>query len=151
VSRPLDPRWAQLAARVAAHPRHPGYYVVGCISIEDLPGAAGRGPGGVAALAAAHFDDQPWAVPPSTLGDVSETTAREFLVDHLCGGPRFGHTTFTIEPRLAAELWQDFCGVFAAGCRFYVVELGDREFPFQGGVLIVGEQLVGVVNVVQGD
>jgi hypothetical protein len=129
--------------------------LIGFEPIESFRGSRApfreHGPDQIAALAAEQFDDQPWPVRPSTLDEVSEATAQAYLVDQLRAGPEFGHTRFTIEPAIAEEMWRTFRGFFAERCRFYQVWLGDPRYTYLGGVVILDDRLVGVVNVVQGD
>ena len=152
------PEFVNLKADIESHPRLSGYYIVGLVSVRDLRADA-VSQEAILETVIEHFDDDPGEPPPGFVPDHQwsdyETThekARTHTVDALVGGGRIGHTSETMNQSTAGELFDRFVALCGDNPRFYTgLGIGDPEYPYLYGVLIVAEDLAGILWIVESD
>ncbi len=105
------------------------------------------------------LDDHPWPPherhPVEQRGadyEVVESQAREHTVTALVGGIEIGHARETIPHDIAILIWDRFRKLFSPQARFFVrLSLGDPEYVFQSGAVVVDEEYAGCLWVVESD
>jgi hypothetical protein len=144
---------------IESHPRLSGYYIVKLVSISDLR-AQHRTDEEIAEEVFRQFDDQTW--PPVEQRPIDQvwadyatdrTTARNRTIEHLMGGPPFGHLNVTISESRAAEYFERFDAMFSEPKAYYVdLGFGDlKNHVFSGGVAIISSDMAGCLWVVEND
>lgn len=146
----------EIRGTLAACPRMHGYYL---LKVVDLP--AGWQSDEEMALTTAFqaLDDHEWPNPEHRPEDqlwsdyeVAEEVAQERAIAALVGGNLVGHSRDTIERTLASEIWLRFRELFSPSARFFVgLGLGDSEYVFSEGAIVVDEARAGCLCVVEGD
>jgi len=153
-----DPKYAQFKDRVNSF-KQTRYYIIDFVTIAELR-EQDKSNDEIAAIAAEHFDDHEWPIrkDPSIpvpqdvrFPAVSEEAAKKDIIEDLCGGPNYGHTNCAIQPEEAEKIWKEFMSFFGDGKVVYAVSLGDPEYVWLRGVVVVDKDKAGVLNIVQND
>ena len=153
-----NPEFARVEADIEAHPRLCGYYIIGLVSIRDLREDAVPQEAILEKLID-RFDDDPTELDPDFVPDHEwtdyETTldrAWDHIIESLVGGREIGHTRKTMSESTASELFERFVGLCGSNPRFYIgLEIGDPTYVFMYGVLIVADELAGLLWIVEDD
>ena len=78
--------------------------------------------------------------------------AKELAIEVLVGGSAVGHTVDTIPPALAEHLVTTFIDLFDAERTCYArLGLGNREYVFLQGIVVIDPQKAGILWVVESD
>lgn len=141
---------------LATHPRLCGYYI---LKFVELPTDWRKREEETLTIAFEALDDHVWKppeLPPTdqTWADyeVEESAAREHAIMALVGGREVGHSIDTIDPLEAASIWAKFRGLFHSDCHFFCgVALGNSEYVFNHGVILVDDAKAGCLCVVESD
>jgi hypothetical protein len=153
-----DPKYKQFKDHVNSF-KQSRYYIIDFVSIAELR-EQGKPNDEIAAIAAEYFDDHEWPirkdptipVPKDVrFPVVSEEEAKKDIIEDLCGGPNYGHTNYAIQPEEAEKIWKEFMSFFGDDKVLYGVSLGDTEYVFLRGVVVVDRDKAGVLNIVQND
>lgn len=84
--------------------------------------------------------------------ETSLDRARANTIESLVGGPRIGHTVQTMDEATAGEFLDRFVTLFGSNPRFYIgLGIGDPEYAYLYGVLIVADELAGILWIVESD
>ena len=154
-----DPEFLILKQAIEAHPRLCGYYIIDIISITDLRNA-GVSQADILDKVIAYFDDpakEPhlnYVPDDSTWLDyeVGMDAARGAVIEALVGGPGVGHTHDTIPPQDAERYFNIFTALFGSERQYYVrLGIGNSEYVFQRGALVVDQQRAGILWIVEDD
>jgi hypothetical protein len=153
-----NPEFSVLKAEVEAHRRLCGYYIIDLVSIRDLR-ARGESQESILEILIDRFDDESAEIDRGIVTDekwsdyeVTMDRARTHAVESLVGGPSIGHTKKTMSESTAADLFDRFVAVCGANPRFYIgLGIGNREYAFTYGVLIVADELAGILWIVESD
>ncbi len=145
-------------ADVEAHPRLCGYYILGLVSIRELR-AAGADEETILEQVIDHYDDDPSEPDPDFVPDHgwvdNETTrarAREHVVESLVGGGQIGHLEQTMSAARAGELFDRLVALCGPSPRFYAgLGIGNPEYVYLYGVLVVTAEIAGILWVVEDD
>lgn len=144
-----------IKGELAKHPRLCGYYIV---KFVELPADWRKREEATLTTAFQALDDHAWKPPglcpadPWADYEVEESLAREHAIMALVGGRDVGHSIDTIHPLEAASIWARFRGLFLADAHFFCgVGLGNSEYVFQNGVIVVDDFKAGCLCVVESD
>ena len=154
----ISPEFTALKRDIEAYPRLCGYYIVDLVSIRDfrvneMPQEE------ILEKLVDHFDDDPKQSDPGIVLDHEwsdyETTldrARDHTVEALVGGQQIGHTVQTMHELTARELFDRFVAVCGPSSRFYIgLGIGDQQYVFHYGVMIVARDVAGLLWIVESD
>lgn len=153
-----NPEFTDLKADVEAHPRLCGYYIIGLVSIRAFR-LSGMSQEEILEKLIDHFDDDPGEPDPEFVPDhewsdyeSSFDRARSHAIESLIGGPRIGHIAHTMDEPTARELFDRFVALCGPNPRFYLgLGIGDRRHVYMCGVLIVADDMAGILWIVESD
>lgn len=156
--RPLKslstPEWERLRRELLSYPRRHGYYLLELVEVSGPLGEAELD------LLLQHFDDHAW--PPAEQRPTDELWDPDYLLEPeqarlaalaaMVGGPDIGHLQHTIPPERAEQLWRDFDQLFEEPKRYFGhLGLGNPDYVFQHGIVIVDQARAGILWVVESD
>ncbi len=153
------PEFEQLRQDITAHPRLNGYYLIGLVSIQHLRQAAVPQEAILEKLIE-HFDDDPIEHDPRNVPqdqqwsdyEVDSNRARSHTVEALKGGSPIGHTRETMSETTAEHLFTRFVALCGSHPRFYIgLGIGNSQYVYLHGVLIVADNLAGILWIVESD
>lgn len=147
---------AQLRRDLERYPRMHGYYL---LNTTQLPVDWQSDEERSLTAACESLDDHPWKLPEILAQDqlwtdyeVCEAEACEHVVAALVGGNEIGHSRDTIPQEVAVSIWERFRKLFSPQARFFVrLSLGNQEYVFQRGAVVVDEVTAGCLWVVESD
>jgi hypothetical protein len=154
-----DPEFVTLKHAIEAHPRLCGYYIIDTISITALR-TAGASQAEILDKVIAYFDDTEKVPHPNSVPDdstwldyeVGMEAARDAAFEALVGGPGVGHLHDTIPPDEAEQYFTRFVALFESDRQYYVgLGIGNYDYVFQRGVLVVDQHRAGILWVVESD
>lgn len=154
----LTSSFEALAKEIQSHPRLCGYYLIRLIDLTS-PDVTFDSPEQRLDAIFQDLDDQAWRPAEERPTDqlwsdyaVGAEAAKSHAIASLIGGQEIGHTRPTISRDLAVEFWCRFDAEFDQPKRYYTAHgLGDSEYVFQHGVVIVSETRAGVLGVIEND
>lgn len=146
----------QLRRILEGYPRMCGYYL---LNLVQLPSGWHDDEEAFLSTVFEALDDQPWKPREMRPNDqlwvnyeVDEAEARAEVVTALVGGNEVGHIEDTIPRMEATAIWERFRGRFLADARFFTkLGLGDSNYVFQRGAVVVDEDKAGCLFVVESD
>jgi hypothetical protein len=147
-----------LKADIEAHPRLCGYCIIGLVSIRDFR-TQHVSEETILETLVNYFDDDlnksnSDFVPDHKWSDYETILdhARAHAIESLIGGRQIGHTNETMNALKATQLFDRFVAMCGANPRFYTrLGIGDSRYVFMYGVLIVAEDLAGILWIVESD
>ena len=153
-----NPEVAAIKTDIEAHPRFCGYYIIGLVSIHDLR-AEGVSQETILEKLIDHFDDDPTEPDPDFVPDHEWTDyestlerARAHTIESLVGGRQIGHVDNTMSESTAGELFDRFVTMCGANPKYYIgLGIGDRKYVFMYGMLVVADDLAGILWIVEDD
>ncbi len=146
----------QLRRILERYPRICGYYL---LNFVQLPSGWHDDEEAFLSTAFEALDDHPWEPLEMRPNDqlwvdyeVDESEARAEVVTALVGGNEVGHTEDTIPRMEATAIWERFRGRFLADARFFTkLGLGDSNYVFQRGAVVVDQDKAGCLFVIESD
>ncbi len=152
------PQIDALKADLEAHPRLAGCYIFGLVSIRHFR-TAGAEQETILEQVIEYFDDDTRVPDPNFVPDHGwidyETTrdrAREHTVESLVGGGQIGHLRETMSAVRAGQFFDRLAALCGSNPRFYVgLGIGDSKYVYLYGVLVVADDLAGILWIVESD
>jgi hypothetical protein len=151
-----DPELEAIRRELEARPRQHGYYLLRLVAIDP---AWSRDEEAALDAIFRRLDDKVWPpvaarpdVGPWSSLEVSEEQARQEAIAALVGGRPVGHGKDTVPPERAAAAWRRFRALFSADVRYFIrLGLGNEDYVFRGGAVIVDFDRAGSLCVVESD
>lgn len=154
----INPAFEGIIERAETYPRICGYYILGLVDISGCR-LTGMSDSDITNLVVDYFHDDPrWIESGSTLeGDWdgyerSEEIAINHLLSVLVGGGPIGHSRDDMPREIALEIVDLLKSIFNGSNRYLIdLDIGDRSYVFNHGVLVLSEKMAGLVYVVESD
>jgi hypothetical protein len=148
----------QLKAEIESYSRLCGYYLIDLVALPEVLGNEVEHDSFLDKVFQ-HFDDQEWPPPNERPTDQmwadytqDRDSATNHVIEALVGGSSIGHTSVTIPPKKALELWCRFESLFSPSRRYYIgMGLGNSQYVFLYGAAIVDEHQAGLLWIVEND
>ena len=154
-----DAPYDGIRREIESYARQCGYYIIGFASLSQFRRQSASQDSIVDAIYD-HFDDDPRPVDPSNVPqdqswddyERSPDIARDHAIKVLVGGGPIGYTVDVMSSATAGKRFDQFVLLCGENPRFYLgLGLGDQEYVYQHGVLVVADRVAGLLWVVESD